>query len=86
MRELTLKEVDEVSGGVGAVGAVLGGITGGAIAVAHGGGAANIISGVTLGAVSGFFGGIAGATSGITRYMFGAYSVETGVIGGLSGS
>ncbi len=86
MRELTRSEIEEVSGGVGPAGALIGGITGGAISIAKGGGVGEVISGVAFGATSGFFGGIASAASGAGRYMFGAYAIETGIIGGIAGS
>jgi lactobin A/cerein 7B family class IIb bacteriocin len=84
MRELTHDEIEEVSGGVGPIGAVIGGLAGGLGAGFSGQGVGGIISGATFGAVSGFFGGIAGATTGFARYSFSAYAVGTGVIGSQS--
>ncbi|NKB34809.1 MAG: hypothetical protein GKR91_17070 [Pseudomonadales bacterium] len=81
MRELTLNEVEEVSGGFGLPGAVIGGIGGGLSSAVSGGNVGQIIGSTLTGAVGGFFGGIAGATTGAARYMFGAYAIETGVIG-----
>jgi lactobin A/cerein 7B family class IIb bacteriocin len=84
MRELTNDEIEQVSGGVGAVGAVVGGIAGGLGAGLSGQGVGGVISGVAIGAVSGFFGSIAGATTGFARYSFGSYAVGTGVLGSQS--
>ena len=84
MRELTHDEIEEVSGGIGAVGAVVGGIAGGLGAGLSGQGVGGVISGAAFGAVSGFFGGIAGATTGIARYSFGSYSVGTALLGSQS--
>lgn len=83
MRELTEKEIMQVSGGFGPVGAVLGGAIGGGAAIASGESAGVVVSSTILGATSGFFGGIAAATSGLARYMFGAYAVEIGIIGSV---
>jgi uncharacterized membrane protein len=80
MRELTKRELEEVNGGFGLPGAVLGAVTGGAIAAGRGAGWGGIATGVILGGVSGFFGGISAATTGLSRYMFGAYSVEVAYI------
>jgi len=81
MRELTDEEIEFVSGGVGVVGAAIGGVTGAVVSARNGGSVGNIIGAASLGAVSGFFGGIAGATTGAARYMFGAYAIETGFLG-----
>ena len=87
MRQLTKAEVPLVGGGIGVVGAVIGGVANGYMAYHNGHGAGVIAGAVAVGAVSGFFGGIASATTGIARVMFGAYAIETGVIGGfISGS
>lgn len=81
MRELTDDELELVNGGVGPVGAALGGIAGGLTAVANGGNVGQIAASAAFGAASGFFGGIAATSTGITRMMFGAYSIEMGVLG-----
>jgi lactobin A/cerein 7B family class IIb bacteriocin len=88
MRELTHKEVDEVSGGVGVVGAALGAVTAGVSAAYGNGSVGEVIGASVLGGVSGFFGGIATSryASGLTTAMFGAYSVETGVLASRVGS
>ena len=80
MRELTIEETEMVNGGVGAVGAVIGGVTGGVVSYNQGGNIGNIIAATTLGAVGGFFGGIASATTGLGRVMFGGYSVGMGAM------
>lgn len=80
MRELTSEEIEQVSGGFGPVGAVLGGLAGGLSSAATGGNFGQIVGGAAFGAAAGFFGGIASVTTGITRIMFGAYSVEMGVL------
>ena len=72
MRELTLEEMEQVAGGLGPAGAVIGGVSG-------------IIGGATLGAVGGFFGGIASATTGLGRAMFGGYAVGASVLGSATG-
>lgn len=86
MRELTQSEIEQVSGGFGIPGAVIGGITGGLSSAAGGGNAGQIIGTAATGAVGGFFDGVAGATTGFGRYMFGAYAIEMGVIGGAINS
>lgn len=86
MRELTQDEVEQVSGGVGPVGAVIGGLAGGIGAGLNNQGIGIIIASATFGAVSGFFGGIAGATTGFARYSFGTYAVGVGVLGGEASS
>lgn len=86
MRELTEKEVNEISGGVGPVGAIITGIGSGLVAAMNGGNAGQIAASATLGAVAGFFGSIAGATTGLTRYMFGGFAIETEVLSGMSSS
>lgn len=80
MRELTHEEMERVGGGVGPVGVVIGAVTGGIIGGVNDG-VSGAISGAIFGGVSGFFGGIAAATTGFARYSFGAYSVGTGVLG-----
>ena len=86
MRELTLEETEKVAGGVGPVGAVIGGVAGGLSSYAAGGNVGNIIGATTFGAVGGFFGGIASATTGFGRAMFGSYAVGAGVGGSAAGS
>jgi uncharacterized membrane protein len=73
MRELTHDEIEEVSGGFGPAGAVLGAVGGGIAGAMGDNGLSGIVSGVAFGAVAGFFGGIAGATTGFARYSFGTY-------------
>jgi len=81
MRELTVEETEIVNGGFGPVGAAIGGIAGGISGAINGDGIGDVLKGVTFGAASGYFGGIASQTTGFARVAFGAYSVETGVIG-----
>lgn len=81
MRELTVEETEMVHGGVGAVGAAIGGIAGGINGAVNGDGIGDVFKGATFGAASGFFGGIASASSGFARMAFGAYSVEMAVLG-----
>ncbi len=81
MRELTIDEMEQVDGGIGFHGAVMGAAAGAIGAALTGGGVAEIATGAMFGAVSGFFGGIGGATVGITRGMFSGYSLGTGAIG-----
>ncbi|MDA1372954.1 MAG: hypothetical protein O2971_19680 [Proteobacteria bacterium] len=86
MRALTDDELELVHGGVGIVGAAIGGVTGAVVSARNGGNIGNIIGAASLGAVSGFFGGIAGATTGAARYMFGAYAIEIGFLGSEAAS
>jgi len=81
MRELTIDEIEQVNGGIGVYGAVLGAAGGAIGAAATGGGAAAIATGAIFGAASGFFGGIGAATFGFTRGMFTSYSLGVGGIG-----
>ncbi len=81
MRELSSDELDKVNGGAGAVGAAIGGIAGGVSGAINGDGIGDVVKGATFGAASGFFGGIASATTGFGRAAFGAYSVEMAVLG-----
>jgi hypothetical protein len=86
MRELTIEEMEQVGGGAFLYGAALGGLAGGVSAYATGGNLGQIAAGVATGAAAGFFGGIAGASSGLTRMLFGAYTIEVGVIGNAANS
>ncbi len=86
MRELTLEEVEDVNGGFGVVGATIGAVTGGVSAAYNGGNAGQIAAATILGGVSGWFGGLASASSGFARGMWGAYAVEVGVIGNATTS
>lgn len=83
MRELTEKEIEQVSGGFGPAGALIAGAVSGTLKAASGASAGEVVAATTLGAVSGFFGGIASVTTGITRVMFSAYAIETGFLSGL---
>ena len=87
MRTLTVNEVDDVSGGIGVGGAVIGGAIGAGSAALNGAGAGQVVSAAIMGAVSGFFDGI--ATAGMGRMvsgMFGTYSVSTGILSGVIGT
>ena len=86
MRELTSEEIEQVSGGVGVLGAVIGAVVGGGSAAFNGGNVGNIIGGAALGAVSGFFGGIATASTGLARGLFSVYSIESGLMSSAAGS
>ena len=80
MRELTIEEMEQVDGGIGPGGAVLGAVVGAATGYQTGG-IAGAATGAAFGAVGGFFGGITLAATGISRLMFGAYTVETYLVG-----
>ncbi len=80
MRELTEAECEEVSGGWGYVGAAIGAGLGAYSAARNGGNIGNIIGAASLGAVSGFFGGVAATSTGLARGMFSMYSIETGML------
>lgn len=80
MRELTIEETEMVTGGVGPVGAVLSGSAAGISTYANGGNVGEVIAATTFGAAAGYFGGIASAYTGFTRYAFGGYSVGMGVM------
>ena len=86
MRELTHSEIEEVSGGFGPAGAVLGAASGGIAGAMGDNGVGGIIAGAAFGAVAGFFGGIAGASAGFARYSFGTYSLGVGAMGTQSAS
>ena len=88
MRELTNEEIEQVSGGVGIWGAGIGAAIGGGSAVFNGAGFGQVVGATILGGVSGFFGGIATSryASGAASAMFGAYSVETGIMSSAAGS
>ncbi len=81
MRELTIDEMEQVDGGIGFYGAAMGAAAGAVSAALNGGGVAEMATGAMFGAASGFFGGIGGATVGVTRAMFSSYSLGTGAIG-----
>ena len=78
MRELTIEETESVTGGAGLLGAAIGGVIGGGNAYFEGEGVGGIIKDATFGAASGFFGGLAGATTGFARAMNVGYSLEMG--------
>lgn len=81
MRELTYEEMEQVGGGLGpfAVGVVLGAAQG-TYSGYRSGGVPGAIAGFALGSVTGFFGGITAAASGVARGMFGAYAMGTHAI------
>ncbi|RDE07645.1 class IIb bacteriocin, lactobin A/cerein 7B family [Pelagibacterium lacus] len=79
MRELKTNEIEDVSGGVGPGGAVLGAVIGGVGAAVSGGNAGQIAGAALLGGVGGFFGAIAlGGYGGAVTGMFGAKAVAVG--------
>ena len=82
MRELTLREVSQVGGGVGPGGAIIGGVTAGISAASNGNGVGIIVGAVLIGATAGFFGAVAAAAPLSGALMFGTYSVGTGVLAG----
>lgn len=88
MRELTELELDEVSGGVGVLGAGIGAAIGAGGAIASGASVGQVVGAGIVGGVSGFFGGVAtsGYATGLSRGMFSLYSVETGILSGAIGS
>ncbi|MDO9477369.1 MAG: hypothetical protein Q7L07_11715 [Pseudohongiella sp.] len=83
MIELTHSEIQEVSGAIApllAVPIVIGAITGGAAgAIQSDGNIGETILGASLGAAAGFFGAIAGATTGAVRVLYGGYAIAAGV-------
>ena len=88
MRELTSEEIDQVSGGVGVLGAGIGAAIGVGGAIVNGGSLGQVVGAGILGGVSGFFGGIATSSMAPTfaRSMFSLFSVETGIMSGAAGS
>lgn len=82
MRELTIEEMERVDGGVVWFGAAAGAIYGGYMAYESGGGAAAIIGGAAMGAATGVFGGVAGATTGFGRLAFTGYAYATDYLNG----
>ena len=88
MRELTDSELEEVVGGVGVVGAAIGGAIGAGGAYLSGSSAGEVVSAGILGGVSGFFGGIATAAGvpAIGRGLFSWFAVETGILSSAVGS
>ena len=79
---LTIDQAEEVTGGVGVVGAAIGAATGAGSAAIGGGGPGQIAVGAATGAVAGFFGGIATvAGSKLGTALFGSKSVAVGVTG-----
>ena len=81
MRGLTVEEMEQVDGGIGVFGAVTGAAAGAIGAAVTGGGFREIATGAVFGAVSGFFLGVAGASSGFARAAFTVYGLETGAVG-----
>jgi hypothetical protein len=83
MIELTESEIHDISGAFApilAVPVVIGAITGGAAgAIQSNGNIGETILGASLGASAGFFGTIAGATTGAVRLLYGSYAVAAGV-------
>ncbi len=88
MRELTSEEIEQVGGGVGLFGAGIGAAIGGGSAVFNGASLGQVVGATILGGVSGFFGGIATSryASGAASFLFGAYSVESGIMSSAAGS
>lgn len=80
MRELTVEETENVYGGAGLLGAAAGGVIGAGTAILEGDSVGGVIKDATFGAASGFFGGLAGVTTGFARAMNVAYSVEMGLM------
>lgn len=81
MRELTYEEMEQVDGGVAplAIGVGLGAAQG-AYSGYRSGGVPGAIAGIAIGSVTGLFGGVAAATGGVARAMFGAYGMFTHAI------
>lgn len=78
MRELTDYETQLVGGGVPLIGVpiVIGALTGGASqAIQSEGSIGQTALGAAVGAAAGFFGAVAAATTGVTRALYGTYSV-----------
>ncbi|MFT6295920.1 MAG: hypothetical protein ACJATW_002208 [Glaciecola sp.] len=88
MRELTQDEIEQVGGGFGLLGVGIGAVTGVGSSYFSGGNIGQIIGSGLLGGVAGFFGGI--ATSSLVptfaRVVFGASSIEAGILGSHAGS
>lgn len=79
MRELTAEEIDQVQGGFGPGGAVVGAIVSGAGSYLSGGNAGQIASAAILGGVAGFFGGLGGVamqSTGLAVGLIGAYTAS----------
>jgi len=72
MHELNVNEIEEVNGGVFALGAAAVAIAGCGSAWANGGRLGDIVTGATFGAIGGFFGGAGG-------FIWGAGSRITGL-------
>jgi len=88
MRELTNDENEQVSGGIGLLGAGLGIVTGVGSTYFAGGNGGQILGAGILGGVAGFFGGIATSSFVPTfaRVFFGASSAEVGIMGNHVGT
>ncbi|WP_100658107.1 hypothetical protein [Alteromonas flava] len=84
MRTLSINEMERVNGGVGPIGAVIGGAIGGISQAVNGASMSGIMSGIALGALSGFTGGLAAATSGFVRAGWAIRSVGSGFASGAS--
>jgi lactobin A/cerein 7B family class IIb bacteriocin len=83
MKTLDTTEIQHVTGGIGPGGAVLGAIGGGVSAAINGEGARGIALGATLGAIAGFTGGLALASSGGARLLWSFRSVAATALSSL---
>ncbi|MEW5683129.1 MAG: hypothetical protein AB1780_12165 [Pseudomonadota bacterium] len=87
MQELTFEQVEEVNGGVGPWGAVVGGVVAGGQAALSGKSGGQIAGALFLGAASGFFGGAGAAAWGagakMTSVLYTSKAVMAGVASGL---
>ncbi len=83
MRELTYEEMEQIDGGLAPFMLGLAVVSGAAAGYATGGWKGAIL-GATFAAPTAIFAGVAGATYGVTRLVFSAYSVGTGTIGAVA--
>jgi hypothetical protein len=86
MQELTFEQVEEVSGGVGPWGAVVGGVIAGGSAALSGKSVGQIAGATVLGAASGFFGGAGAAAWNAGARMTGALYTSKAVAAGVASS
>lgn len=84
MYDSTEEEISITAGGIGPIGALIGGAIGGVSQAYNGAGAQGILSGIALGALSGLTGGLAAGATGFTRLAWGVRSVGSGFASGAS--
>ncbi len=74
IQELTLEEMDQVHGGFGPTGAVVGAVIAGGGVALNGGNAGQVVAAAIFGGVSGFFGAVGMPASAIAVGLMGAYA------------